>query len=215
MPALEADDFTTSTPPQPLDGAEVHLWFFAPWPRTGHAAESEFVRALLGTYLQRSAEEVRIDRHPGGKPVIRGERLRFNLAHSGTGLLVGLADSLELGVDLETPRRPRPVIELARRFFTPAEAAALAALPEAGRQGAFLRLWTCKEAVLKAQGHGLAGGLDSVAFSLGPGEPIPIPQTPAAGVAWQVRCAAPAPDYVGAVAWRGDNRSIRAFKVIL
>jgi len=213
MITLEAADFLTFTPPQPLGVNELHLWFFPHWPRAPRAAESAFVRTLLGAYLRCDAGAVQVDRDVRGKPHLRGGRLRFNLAHSGEALLVGLADSLDLGVDLETPRRPRPVMDLARRYFAPGETAALAALPEARRQDAFLQLWTCKEAVLKAQGHGIAGGLAGVIFSLD--EELPCPRPAPGGVPWSVRCAVPAPEYVGAVAWLGDDPSIRAFKVIL
>jgi 4'-phosphopantetheinyl transferase len=217
MRALKAADFTTSTPPQPLGKKEVHLWFFARWPRVRQAAESEFVRALLGSYLRCESAAVRIDRDARGKPAIHGERLCFNLAHSGDALLVGVADALAVGVDLETPSQPRPVLDLARRYFAPAEAQALAALPEDRRQDAFLRLWTCKEAALKAQGQGISGGLASMVFSLDPRQKRPIPrlQSDAAGAGWHVRCAYPAPECFGAVAWMGEDRPIRAFKVIL
>ena len=56
------------------------------------------------------------------------------------------------------------------RFFSPREHAGFSALPADQRPVAFFRLWTRKEAWLKATGEGLAGGLDRVEVSFLPGE---------------------------------------------
>jgi len=62
-----------------------------------------------------------------------------------------------VGADLEFLRETSDILDLARRFFQPAEFAAIAQLAETEQQQAFFRLWTAKEAVLKALGCGLAG----------------------------------------------------------
>jgi phosphopantetheinyl transferase/acyl carrier protein len=53
-----------------------------------------------------------------------------------------------VGVDIETERTPRPAG--ARFFLAGSEQRWLAALPEAARPGALLRLWTVKEALFKS-----------------------------------------------------------------
>jgi hypothetical protein len=62
-------------------------------------------------------------------------------------------------VDLEIAPAPPEMLTLARDFFMPAEAEWLVGLDAAVRQEGFLRLWTAKEAVLKADGRGIGGGL--------------------------------------------------------
>lgn len=73
---------------------------------------------------------------------------------------------------------------------TPGEAAALAGLPEADASAAFFRLWTVKEAVLKAAGSGLAGGAKRVtvpaALLTGTARSATLE---ALGRAWQVEAA--------------------------
>ena len=51
---------------------------------------------------------------------------------------------------------------LARKFLTARERAAIATLDDDGRRRAFLRLWTCKEAMSKATGEGLSAPFDTI-----------------------------------------------------
>jgi len=81
---------------------------------------------------------------PAGKPVTDG--VWFSLSHSGEGCLCAVSDS-SVGADVQAPQRVK--LSLARRFC-PAEYDYLQALPEAEQTGALLRLWTRKEAWVKA-----------------------------------------------------------------
>jgi 4'-phosphopantetheinyl transferase len=96
---------------------------------------------------------------PHGKPHLPGaDWLRFNLSHSGELAVIAVADGREVGVDIEATDGGRRLDDIAARFFGPAEA------DEVRRLGdpAFYRLWTRKEAYLKATAEGLAAGLHSV-----------------------------------------------------
>ncbi len=93
-----------------------------------------------------------------GKPGADG--LHFNVSHSGDYALYAISPDLEVGVDVELPRGRR-TDALARRFFAPGEQARLFALDEPARATAFFKLWTCKEAFLKATGEGLSRSLRS------------------------------------------------------
>lgn len=215
MHELVAGDFLPAQPPQPLGAAEIHLWFFPQWEGGSRAvAESLPLRALLAGYLDCAVSQVRIERGEHGKPRLSDGPLQFNLAHSGGKVLVALGRGQGLGVDLETPRRKRPVLELARRWFDPAEAAALAALPENELQNAFLLQWSCKEAVLKALGRGIGFGLDRVVFGRDGADGalhlhrLEGESTPAL---WQVVRLQPVAGSIGALAWRGPARPIRAW----
>ena len=63
-------------------------------------------------------------------------------------------------------KRILPFDEVAERFFTTGEVAALRALPAHLRRQAFYKCWTSKEAFLKAKGTGLSGELDEVKIGL-------------------------------------------------
>ena len=208
MTAPAALDFAPALPPQPLASGEIHLWFFPQWENVPSTAESAGVRGLLAAYLDRPVETVRIERGEHGKPRVAGVKLEFNLAHTGTALLLGVSRAIALGVDLEsTQRKTRPAIELAQRFFSRDEAAALQATPESARQLAFLRLWCAKEATVKASGDGIASGLHRVEFALDAAGHV----APVSGSAWHLHELAPGPALIGALAHRGLVSRVRTF----
>ena len=163
-------------------------------------------RAWLGAELGIAPAALAIERGPYGRPHLRLGRWDCNWSHSGDRLAIALAEGLRVGIDIERPR-PRPrVLELADRYFAPAETAGLAALPEAARTGAFLRLWCAKEAVLKAHGRGLAFGLDRLrfeGFEDPAGTPRPVAMDTALGAPddWTLQ-RLPLDGLVGMLAWR-------------
>jgi 4'-phosphopantetheinyl transferase len=55
---------------------------------------------------------------------------------------VGVVRERALGVDVENVRTRQVEIEIADRYFAPAEVAALHALPREQQQQRFLELWT-------------------------------------------------------------------------
>lgn len=87
-----------------------------------------------------------------------------SLSHGGDHVAVCVATA-PCGVDIERPR-PTPVLRLAQRYFSPAEAARLATLTPADAERDFFRLWTLKEAAAKALGQGLAHNMARLAFDL-------------------------------------------------
>src|SRR5262249_3045475 len=81
----------------------------------------------------------------------------FNVSHSGDCALAGIVKGTPCGVDIEGPRARISAIEIAERFFCPREIEWMKRSSER-----FLRLWTAKEAVIKAVGLGLSIPLTDV-----------------------------------------------------
>lgn len=88
--------------------------------------------------------------------------LHFNLAHTGGVVAMAVCRQARVGIDIEKLGRAR--LSLAERYFSAAEAAQLRELPSEAQPLRFVRLWTLKEAYLKATGTGLAGGLARMSF---------------------------------------------------
>lgn len=199
-----------------LDAESIHLWRIPYAPSQGRAP----LLALLGAYLGKPVSEVALAQNAHGKPQLADtgskRHLEFNWSHSGDYALVALSRGLALGVDIERLDRNIRAIEVARRFFDPAEAEVLASMPSSARDHAFIGLWCAKEAVLKAVGNGLSFGLARLAFEWRAGMDWNLARVdPALGDHdnWRLRGLDAAPGYRGALAWRGADRSILAFRL--
>ena len=142
------------------------------------------VRVTLSRYCDVPPARWRFRANDYGRPEIASPTspLRFNVSHTG-GLVVCLVGlGRELGVDAESPHRDRRWLDLADRFFAPAEARALRGVPAADRPPRFLEYWTLKEAYVKARGRGLTLPLSGFWFDP-PASPtgIRVRFTPAVG----------------------------------
>lgn len=204
-----------------LGDDEIHVWHVdgpagAP-PRALSGMAHLALGRLLASYGGRT-EPPAILRGDHGKPYAADlDGIEFNLSHSGRHALVAIARRLPLGIDIEAQGRTRSIDDVAQRYFAPAEAAALHALPEALRRVAFLRLWTGKEAVLKALGHGLSFGLDRVEFELGEdghlGALRQVDHVDAQAGGWHWRALQVVDDYQAALAWQGPPRRLRLMRL--
>jgi 4'-phosphopantetheinyl transferase len=172
------------------------------------------LRRLLAGYVQRPASSLLFHTEGNGKPALSGEpSVRFNLSHSHNLALLAVARGYELGVDIE---RIRPISDgIAERFFAEPEREALRALPPQERLPGFYSCWTRKEAFLKGIATGLSGGLDSFAVSLlqqDAEHPPTIRSLRGHETAgWQLAHLDPAPNYLGALAVKGEGWTVRRF----
>ncbi len=126
-------------------------------------------RTVLSHYAGGEPSSLEFARNAFGKPGLvkpAGLPLSFNLSHTAGVVACAVASGQEIGVDIEDTNRRLKYLPLARRFFAAAEASAVEnELPEQ-RRVTFFRLWTLKEAYIKARGVGLSIPLDSFAFTL-------------------------------------------------
>ena len=94
-----------------------------------------------------------------GKPALSnppdGYDLRFNLSHTPGLVAIALSQGLELGLDVEHLNPTHADLDVAAAFAHPSELKALDPT-HPDFVAAFYRLWTCKEALAKATGLGLA-----------------------------------------------------------
>lgn len=128
------------------------------------------LRRILGRYLDRSPRALAFVTGPHGKRALADHALSFNLSHAGDYALIAITKRLPLGVDIERVSSARESEGIAARFFSAHEQAHLAALPAAEREGAFFRIWSRKEAVVKALGEGLACPLSTFDVSADAGD---------------------------------------------
>lgn len=94
-------------------------------------------------------------------------RLRFNISHTRGHAACVVTREIDCGVDVERLDRAINVEELSPRVLTPAEIKTVVRQPKRGQAFCFLRLWTLKEAYVKARGLGVALSFNSFAMKLG------------------------------------------------
>ncbi len=122
------------------------------------------LRDLLGRYTDQLPNEIRIGSGEWGKPELPTKpAIRFNLAHSGVHVLIGVTRETEIGVDLEVQKFGcESLIDLIPSICTPKERDLIHTLSETKAEIALSRLWTAKEAYLKAVGTGLQINPDQI-----------------------------------------------------
>ncbi len=92
---------------------------------------------------------------PHGRPAFSDPSLpEFSISHSGDWLWLAIGET-SLGLDVEQHRPRRNLGKLMDHVLSPLELAWVSSQDDELR--AFYRLWTLREAVLKASGRGLAG----------------------------------------------------------
>ena len=198
---------------------EIHLWLLDQPATLTPRALSAFAHAEVGRLLKaygNAGSPPALMRDEHGKPhVLDAGFPHFNLSHSGRLVALAFSHACPVGIDVEALRRRHGSLDLATRYFAAQEAQALGALDVAEQQAAFVHLWTCKEAVLKALGRGLAFGLDRLRFELDGALPralVAIADDAGALDDWHVCGFDAGAEHAGALAWRGPALRVRAWR---
>ena len=166
------------------------------------------LRWILSRYLNISSDQVTYAFGEHRKPCLpthaNPHNLRFNLSHSAELAVVAICRDREIGIDIEKVDHAFDVEEFAQYVFSDRESASLHINPsEKVRE--FYRIWTRKEALLKAVGTGLVDDLrsahaleDEVAFA-----------SNGSVAMWRVRTIDIAPGYVASVSFAASDAQPR------
>jgi 4'-phosphopantetheinyl transferase len=141
------------------------------------------LRKILGQAIQRAPREVPLILSENGKPLLTPpfDSLHFNLSHCSDLAIVALCAAGPVGVDLESLDRAPDLLECEATFCHPRE---ISELPSetSMRASQLLRIWTAKEAVLKALGTGLSHAPEHVRIHFRPSRSTAISDSPLAGI---------------------------------
>jgi len=161
------------------------------------------LRQILATETQQNAAQLRFRTGVQGKPALAGQGPCFNLSHSDAVGLVAVCDDAPVGIDLEPIRWLDDWTGMLAQIGSPEEQRAFAALTdEEERATAFFRLWTRKEALLKAAGCGLMEDPRTVTVGL---DAAPQRNVSFLRHLWQVVDLAVLSPYAAAVAVAADQ----------
>ncbi len=182
---------------------------------------------ILGRALLRASLAARAGRRPEdwhfvtareGRPELEPELatgdasgVTFSLAHTRGLAICALARGMTVGADVERVDRRVDAVAIAERFFSRADAQAVANAPDHARRRVFLERWTLREAYAKVLGTPLlALARESVCFErvgIGPCAEIRLAAgSERATESWRFWMLAPTREHVVAVAARTLGR---------
>jgi 4'-phosphopantetheinyl transferase len=126
-------------------------------------------RTVLSRYAEVPPEAWRFIRDEFGRPHVAPDQRppalpAFNISHTQGLIVCAVTRAPEIGVDVERVSSSRASLDIADRYFSPAEAGALREVPPSQQSERFFHYWTLKEAYIKARGKGLSIPLAQFGF---------------------------------------------------
>jgi len=120
-------------------------------------ASRALLRKVIAVYVNTNPEAVTMSRNAHGKPMLdHYPWLQCSVSHSKTEVVFALTLNNLIGVDIEMPRSLPNYLDLAQRFLSVQEYNYLRQLSKSDGLSEFIKLWTVKEAFVKAVGFGLS-----------------------------------------------------------
>jgi 4'-phosphopantetheinyl transferase len=126
--------------------------------RNRFVARRSALRCLLGSYLDRASDAIEFSVTDSGRPYVqqRGAReLAFNVSHTDGMAVMAFAWNCQLGVDVERLIDGIDVAGIGHEVFSVSEERTLNDA-HLDPSTTFFRIWTRKEALMKALGAGLS-----------------------------------------------------------
>jgi 4'-phosphopantetheinyl transferase len=115
------------------------------------------LRLLLSNYCSCSTKEIEFNFNEFGKPLLSNNpEISFNLSHSENLALYIFTHNRKVGIDLEKIGELTDIDGLSRLCFSDHEKKWFNKFSPAEKKELFYKIWTCKEAYIKAIGKGFS-----------------------------------------------------------
>ena len=164
------------------------------------------LRRVLGASLGIAPGDVAIARGLRGRPFVDGAKLDFNVTNTGQAALIAVCPAPRkderIGVDIERRDRRVDPDRLGRRVLAPCERERQLGLEPEARRLAFLRTWTCKEAMSKATGDGLSAPFRAIEVAVTATLELVGGPPPYAPPGWSLTALEVPADYIASLARR-------------
>ena len=121
------------------------------------------LRRVLQEYTSAPGISFELSATDDGKPVFMGGPA-ISISHTGDLVACCVAESGDVGIDLEVNNDQRETREVANKFFSAEESAWLGSQPS----DRFFMLWVLKEAYVKATGLSIFGGVNRLRCTVVP-----------------------------------------------
>jgi 4'-phosphopantetheinyl transferase len=128
------------------------------------------LKILISKYLDTEPQRVEFKYNKQGKPSLSFSKntinLQFNLSHSNKLGMFAFTKDNSVGVDIEEMRELSNLEDMTEICMSEFEKRWFSKLPPETRNENFFKVWTAKEAFLKAIGTGLSLPMTEVEFNL-------------------------------------------------
>ena len=120
-----------------------------------------FLRILLSEYLKIPIRQISLFRDAHGKIKLEGNggNISFNLSHSDEMVVLAFSQYKDLGVDIERINNIQDFLQIAKQYFRKEEYEYISKIDAESPLRKFYKVWTIKEAFVKATGEGLSRSL--------------------------------------------------------
>lgn len=209
---LDAAEWATLSPNEVARGERYRF----DEPRIRFVRCRRALREILGAAVNQPASALTFSLGVHGKPNLTENNLEFSVSHSAEWGVIAVSPSQPVGVDVERADPRVTYRGLAQRFFSTAEFSALVALPPEQQLTGFYRVWTSKEAFIKALGRGLSFPLRSFTVSADPEQPprlLDVETEPHCAKGWHAVDVAPADGYAATLMWAGAPQAVHFWHI--
>ncbi len=115
------------------------------------------LRRVIASWIDILPKEVEFRLGKNGKPFLTpAANLQFNISHTRGYAILALCKNEEIGIDIEYTQRDADIDGVSGKVFTRREQDMLMPLEDSEKRREFFRLWTAKEAFMKATGRGFS-----------------------------------------------------------
>ena len=165
------------------------------------------LRHILGKYLETNPGDLRFCYNDSGKPRLESPdgspSLNFSVSQAGSIALIAVTKTESVGVDIEALIELPDVESLAKYTLSDQELVYFQTVAANQKDWLFFSLWTCKEALVKADGRGLSMPLSEIELAFSENAVARLTSIAGDRVAaarWSLNQFVPSPGYLGVVA---------------
>ena len=176
-------------------------------------------KKILANYLDKKLNRIHYCYNRFGKPGLSSEinpmNLNFNISHSGDLGIIAISKNNPVGIDIEQILELNDLDNLMDLIFTESEIKQIDLLDHFDKTKMFYKIWTAKEAFVKAIGQGLSFPVKNIELEINHLENISIKyikKFPDSLNDWQLLSFVPEENYISTLAVNINNVKTKNFK---
>jgi 4'-phosphopantetheinyl transferase len=169
------------------------------------------LRIILSRFLKCDPDEIIYEYNEYKKPSINNNHLHFNISHSKNMIAIAITNDVPVGIDIECKSLKVATDDISHRFFSALEYRSYKKVPKSQKINSFYKIWTQKEAYIKAVGKGLYLDLQNFDVEANPKKEskiLSINKDSDQAKSWNLYSFVHEESFYSCVAWKGNKKEI-------